>query len=144
MPSRRTAKARGSAAERELLHMFYAEDWGAVRAAGSGSIPLEVPDIIAGHNGRTVAVEVKYCSEDRKYLLKQELDDLLEFGRRTGAECWVGVKFTRRGWWFVRASMMKSSGKNFVLSYEDAQESALSFERLINLPKTIVTEAYSK
>ena len=126
--SRRTAKARGSAAERELLHKLYAEGWGAVRAAGSGSIPLEVPDIIAGTTNRTVAIEVKYCSKDRQYLKTQEVIDLIEFAYRFDCEAWIGVRFTRRGWHFLQAKHIKSSGKHYVVSYEDAQQRGLSFK----------------
>ena len=129
--SRRTAKARGSAAERELLHQFYDAGWGAVRAAGSGSIPLEVPDVIAGHDGRAVAVEAKYCRNNRQYFKDQEVKDLLSFGTRFGCETWVGVKFVRRGWYFVPAHTLMSSGKHFVLSYTDAQERGRDFSQLI-------------
>lgn len=131
MSRRSTAKARGSSAERELLHMFYDQGWGGVRAAGSGSIPLEVPDIIAGNNGRTLAVEVKYCSTQRQYLKNQEVQDLLEFAFRFGCEAWIGVRYTRRGWFFVRASQLTSSGKHFVLAYKDAQKDAIRFEELL-------------
>ena len=129
--SRKTAKARGSAAERELLHKLYNEGWGAVRAAGSGSIPLEVPDIIAGTNNRTIAVEVKYCSKDRQYLRTQEVIDLIEFAHRFDCEAWIGVRYTRRGWYFLQAKHLKSSGKHYVVSYEDAQNRGLRFEELI-------------
>ncbi len=131
MPSRRTAKARGSAAERELLHLFYDAGWGGVRAAGSGSVPLEVPDVIAGHDGRVVAVEAKYCKGDRQYLKDQEVNDLQTFAERFGAEAWVGVKFVRRGWYFVPAHTLLSSGKHYVLPYKDAQERGRNFEQLI-------------
>ncbi len=129
--SRRTAKARGSTAERELLHMLYDEGWGAVRAAGSGSIPLEVPDVIAGTTNRTIAIEIKYCSKDRQYLRTQEVIDLIEFAHRFDCEAWVGVRFTRRGWHFLQAKHLKSSGKHYVVSYADAQKRAQSFEELI-------------
>ncbi len=131
MGAQRTAKARGSAAERELLHALYLAGWGAVRAAGSGSIPLEVPDIIAGHESRTVAIEVKVCGNTRQYFKDQEIIDLREFGRRMGCETWVGVKFLRKGWYFVPAHTLLSSGKNYVLSYEDALERGRSIEQLI-------------
>lgn len=134
MSKRSRAKARGSAAERELLHMFYDNGWGGVRAAGSGSIPLEVPDVIAGHGKRTVAVEAKYCSKDRQYLKDQEVKDLLEFAFRFGCEAWIGVRYTRRGWWFVRATELVSSGKHFVVAYDAVTQSGLSFEELLALP----------
>lgn len=131
MASQRTAKARGSAAERELLHALYDAGWGAVRAAGSGSIPLEVPDIIAGHNSRTIAIEVKVSGNERQYFKNQEIIDLLAFGERMGCETWVGVKFLRKGWYFVPAHTLPSSGKNYVLSYQDATERGRSITQLI-------------
>lgn len=131
MSKRRNAKARGSSAERELLHKLYDEGWGAVRAAGSGSIPLEVPDVIAGNNGRVLAIEAKYCSTNRQYLSKQEVADLLAFSFRFGCEAWIGVRFTRKGWYFIRAAELISSGKNYVVSREEAETNALRFEELI-------------
>lgn len=131
MAGQRTAKARGSSAERELLHALYDHGWGAVRAAGSGSVPLEVPDIIAGGDGRVVAIEAKYCAGDRQYFTMQEITDLKEFSRRFGAEAWVAVKFTRRGWHLVPAHTLLSSGKNYVLSYADAKERARDIARFI-------------
>ena len=131
MVTNKTAKARGSAAEREFLHALYEAGWGAVRAAGSGSIPLEVPDIIAGHEGRVIAVEVKVSGNSRQYFRNEEIVDLRAFAKRFSCEAWVGVKFLRKGWYFVPAHTLLSSGKNFVLSYEDAQERGRSIEQLI-------------
>jgi len=131
MVTSKTAKARGSTAERELLHALYAAGWGAVRAAGSGSIPLEVPDIIAGHNGRTLAIEVKVCGSTRQYFKDQEIIDLRAFADRFGCEAWAGVKFLRKGWFFVPAHTLLSSGKNYVLNFQDAQERGRSITQLI-------------
>lgn len=131
MVTGRTAKARGAAAERELLHRFYDAGWGAVRAAGSGSIPIEAPDVIAGHGDRSLAVEIKVCGNDRQYLKNQEIVDLLAFGERFGAEPWVAVKFLRRGWFFILATDMDSSGKHWVISYDDAKRRGRGFEKLI-------------
>ena len=115
--------------------MLYDEGWGAVRAAGSGSIPIEAPDIIAGSGERSVAIEVKYCSKDRQYLRTQEVLDLLEFADRFGCEAWIGVRFTRRGWHFLKAKHLKSSGKHYVVAYESALKRADSFEELIGKHK---------
>ena len=45
-------KSKGSKAERDLIHMFWAKGFGAMRAAGSGSTQHPSPDVIAG-NGKT-------------------------------------------------------------------------------------------
>lgn len=111
--------------------MLYDEGWGAVRAAGSGSIPVEAPDVIAGTTGRSVAVEIKYCSKDRQYLRTQEVLDLLEFADRFDCEAWVAVRFTRRGWHFLKAKHLKSSGKHYVVAYESALKRAKSFEEFL-------------
>ncbi len=41
-------KSKGSAAERELIHKFWANSWGAIRVAGSGSSQFPSPDILVG------------------------------------------------------------------------------------------------
>ena len=55
-------KKKGINAERELIHMFWAEKWAAIRVAGSGSSKYPSPDILAGNNLRKLAIECKAIS----------------------------------------------------------------------------------
>ena len=48
-------KARGSAAERELVHLFWDAGWAAFRSPASGAMQHDLPDVIAGHGSRKLA-----------------------------------------------------------------------------------------
>ena len=55
--SHSTRKARGSAAERELVHKFWDAGWAAFRAPASGSMDYEIPDVIAGNAQRKLELK---------------------------------------------------------------------------------------
>lgn len=124
-------KRKGINAERELIHLFWENGWAAVRVAGSGSMPHPCADIIAGSNGRIIVIECKTSKKQGIYIPKENVRKLGEFSRILGKEAWVGVKFNRFGWFFIRPDEMKDSGENLFLSVEMAKKQALVFEQLI-------------
>ncbi len=138
--SKRTAKARGSAAERELLHKLHDCGWAVVRAAGSGSTSVEAPDVIAGKKGMFLAIEIKYCSKERQYLRYEEIIDLIEFATRASCEAWIAVRYIRKGWTFVKAAELQSSGKNYVIV---RGEHGISFEELLEKKEKIISSQTS-
>ncbi len=130
------SKRKGSKAERELLHMFWnTRIWAALRAPGSGSTPLPSPDILASNTKRYLAIECKSVRDLKKYFPNEEIEQLVLFAKRFGAEPWVGVRFDREGWYFIKPSMMlRSEGNNFYyVTLEHAQKRGISFEQLISL-----------
>ena len=79
-------KAKGSSAERELVHLFWrTESWACFRAAGSGSTKYPCPDLIAGNNLRKLAIEVKNPGKDYKHLTKEQIEELQQFATTFGA-----------------------------------------------------------
>jgi len=122
---------KGSNAERDLVHRFFDAGWMAMRAAGSGSIGLPCPDVIAGNGSRRIVVECKALAADAKYLTKKEVAELLEFGRTFGAEPWIGIKFDRMGWRFLSCEDARATEKSMVISKEAAEARGLTFEELI-------------
>lgn len=126
-------KSKGTAAERDLIHMFWARGWAAFRAAGSGSVPLPCPDLIAGKADRKLAIEVKVIDGTKKYFTRAEIEDLRNFARRFGAEAWLGVKFNRRGWTFVQAHAVQPTANHFVVS--PAEGGSVDFGGLISPPR---------
>ncbi len=129
------AKSKGSKAERELLHMFWDTNvWAAIRAPGSGSVPLPSPDILASNTKRYLAIECKSVREPKKYFPNEEIDQLTTFAKKFGAEPWVGVRFDREGWFFLRPKdLLRSEGNNFYyITLEHAHKKCLSFEQLIS------------
>jgi Holliday junction resolvase len=131
MPSHRTHKARGSAAERELVHRFWDAGWAAFRSPASGSMGHELPDVIAGHGARKVAIECKITQDEVKYIPKREVEELLFFAQRFGCEAWLGVKFLRKGWFFLNPEDCRQTPESYAIPLADAQRKGLSFEELV-------------
>jgi Holliday junction resolvase len=97
-------KAKGSNAERELISKFWEYGWGAMRAAGSGSTRFPSSDILASNRFRILAIECKAVKSDKKYFEKEEIEQLETFADKFGAEAWIGIRFSRKDWFFVKRS----------------------------------------
>lgn len=124
-------KAKGSNAERDLIHKFNENGWVAIRSAGSGSMQFPSPDILAGNNLRRLAIECKSTADIRKYLTKKEVDELVFFAQKFGAEPWIGVKFDRMEWFFINIEDMEKTDKSYSIDIPSAKRKGLSFEQLI-------------
>jgi Holliday junction resolvase len=121
-------KAKGTGAEREIIHQFWKNGWAAIRVAGSGSIRYPTPDIVASNNLRKVAIEVKATKERAQYITKDQVNELAEFCRLFGAEAWIAVRFDNRGWFFVSLEELRETEGAFVLDYEKAKSIGMTFE----------------
>lgn len=130
-------KAKGTNAERELVHQFWKTGtWAAFRCAGSGSMPYPLPDIIAGNSIRKLAIECKATADSKQYLTKEQVDDLQIFCRKFGAEAWIGVRFDNDKWYFFNIEDMKiSRGNNYLIDFKTAKSKGLEFEELIGVFK---------
>ncbi len=126
-------KSKGSAAERALIHQFWALGWAAMRVAGSGSSQFPSPDLLVGNGKRYIALEVKATKDKKKYFPEQEIVGLEFFSSKFGAEPWVFIKFDRLDSFFVRTSDLTRTSASFVASLELCQEKGLTFERFIEL-----------
>lgn len=125
------AKGKGTNAERDLVHKFWAANWACFRAAGSGSNQYPTPDLIAGNNLRKLAIEVKITAFERQYFDKKEIEDLRLFGTMFGAEPWVAIKFPRTEWLFLMLEDLEEAQKSFVASKEVAERRGLKFEEIV-------------
>ena len=94
-------KEKGSKAERELVTMFWNAGWAAIRVAGSGLTKKPNPDVIAGNGIRRIAVECKTTKQIRKYLTREDVNQLIEFSRKFGAEPWFGIRINNMKWYFI-------------------------------------------
>lgn len=124
-------KAKGSNAERDLIHKFNDNNWVAIRSAGSGSSQYPSPDILAGNNLRRVAIECKSTAEIKKYLTKKEVDELVFFAGKFGAEAWIAIKFDRMNWYFINIEDLDKTEKSYSIDIPLAKHKGLSFEELI-------------
>lgn len=129
-------KAKGTKAERELVHKFWGtEQWVVMRAPGSGSIKYPCPDILAGKPDRKLAIECKSTKSKRQYLTNKEVAELKEFSNIFGAEPWIGVRFdttiNNNNWFFLTMDDLEQTDKHFVVSLENAKRKGLLFEELV-------------
>jgi len=130
------SKRKGDRAERELIHMFFSTGkFAPLRTAGSGSTSLPCPDLLVGGMGRVLAIECK-SSKNKKYIRKEQVDELVEFSTKFGAEPWIGMRFDGKGWFFLDMDNLKmSKGNSYAIDLKLALEKGLSFEKLVNSEK---------
>ncbi len=128
-----SVKRKGINAERDLIHKFWEHGWAAVRIAGSGSSQYPSPDVLAGHQGRRLAIECKVTIDDKKYFPEKEIRLLLYFATAFGAEAWVAVRFLRKPWVFLSIEDLEQTKMSYVVSQEIVERKALSFDELITL-----------
>lgn len=127
------AKAKGSNAERELIHMFWDKGWASVRAAGSGSVQYPCPDLVASNATRTLAIECKSSGDLNRHLPRQQVEDLITFAKMFGAEPWIGARFNDMKWAFFSPDDLRKTGTGFSVSVRMVKEKGLTFEQLIGL-----------
>lgn len=137
-------KAKGSNAERELLHSFWEHGIACMRAAGSGSTRHPCPDLIAGTPLRKLAIECKATGNVKQYLSQQQIAELRTFSTLFAAEPWIAVRFDHYskkdelGWYFLTLDdLRETEGNNYVISVELAKLKGLRFSELINTPSLI-------
>ncbi len=121
-------KGKGTNAERELLHMFWRNNWACTRCAGSGSMRYDSPDLIAGSKGRKLCIECKATSGKIQYFTKEEIFSLRSFSHLFGAEPYVAIKFNGKPWIFRKANDLRESEKSFSIRQDDE---SLAFEDII-------------
>lgn len=123
-------KAKGTNAERELIHILWAKDIPAIRVAGSGSNKYPSPDIIAGTISRKIAIECKSVKSDSKYIPQEEIEELKVFASKFGCEPWVGVRFARREWLFLAIEDLEKTKNSYVIKKERAKLKGLLIDEL--------------
>ena len=126
-------KNKGSRTERELLHMFFDNGWSALRCAGSGNTTELSTDLIAGKNGRVLAIECKSGRREiRRYLQKEQIDGLKEFSKTFGAEAWIGMRYDNEDWLFLEPKHLnKSKNGTLCVDLKLAKKKGILFEELI-------------
>ena len=112
-------KAKGLNAERDLVKIFHSNGWAPLRVAGSGSSPIPLPDILAGNGERNLALECKTTRKNTIYISHEQIDQLLYFAYKFGAEPWLAIRFYRKPWIFYRVSEMTKTEKSYSASIED-------------------------
>ena len=123
--------SKGANAERELMHLFFKEGFSVVRIAGSGTSPLPAPDIIAIKNGRIIAVECKARKAKNLAISVSQIGELLDWAKKAGSEALIGWKIPRKGWFFLKPSKLRNTGKFFTINQKNAMEKGKSLRDII-------------
>lgn len=129
------SKKKGSNAEREIVQKFWEHDWACIRAAGSGSTTFPSPDLLASNSKRIIALECKATKSNVIYIPKEEILQLDRFALTFGAESWLGIKFNRKGWFFIQPEKLPQTTKNYQIKYNACVKLGIQFKELINLYK---------
>lgn len=124
------SKAKGARTERELLNLLWSNSWKCLRIAGSGVMPFPCPDLIAGRNGRSIAIECK-SSKKTIYIEEQQVKELLEFARGFGAEPYLGIRFNNMDWYFLHPKKAKFTGKNYAVSKNLVLKHGITLKNLL-------------
>ena len=124
------SKKKGISAERELLHLFWQKGWAAARVAGSGSISKPSCDLLVGKGKRKFAVECKASRSDKKYIAKEQIEELKKFASVFGLKPLIAIKFLRRGWFFLEPEKLQVKEKEYVISLELAKKKGKKLEEL--------------
>ena len=127
----RDKKGKGTAGERELVHMFWQRGWPCIRVAGSGSGRYPSPDLLAGNRERKVALECKTIGNRNIYISKEQINGLKEFCAGFGAEAYVGVKFPKDGWLFLSLDDLNECKSSYTVSSEIAKAKGFIIDELI-------------
>ena len=123
-------KAKGSKIERELFQIFVENHFRAVRVAGSGVMENAECDIIAGKKGcGKYAIEVKSSKAPIKYITKEQIEKFVIFADIFGLTPVVALRFNREGWLFIHPKHLRDSGKNFVITLEEAKKNGKKFSQ---------------
>jgi Holliday junction resolvase len=106
--------SKGSKGENELGELFGDRDFAWMRQAGSGTADRELPDIAVGNGENFIVFEVKrWGYQDYGYLTKQEVNDLIFFAEKFGAEYYIAARFNRKPWQFLKKEEMHETDKSF-------------------------------
>lgn len=119
--------AKGSAAERELVHTLYSKGWSVMRAPRSGRIGIPSPDVVAAKAGRIIVIEAKARAACFKVEAEQ-LDQLKDWQSRAQAIPYIGWKIARKGWFFLKLEDVVANNGNIGKRFLDGR--ALNIDEL--------------
>lgn len=123
-------KAKGSKIERELFDIFIKNNYRCVRVAGSGVMENADCDLLAGKSGnKKYAIEVKSSKKPVKYISKKQIESFIVFCLIFDLTPVIALRFNREGWIFINPKDLRDSGKNWVITLEEAKQKGKKFSQ---------------
>ena len=113
---------KGYKAEWELFHLLWEKGFAVARVAGSGSSSMPACDLIAGNKKEKLAIEVKASRDEKKYIPKQQIQELIKFSEIFGLKPVVFVKFFRSGWYVFNMDDLKKRSNFFVADLKNGKK----------------------
>lgn len=123
----------GSVEERDLVNKLWAAGFAAMRApASGGATKRPLPDVLAGNGKLYLAIEVKSTKQDHIYIDNEKITNLIEFSDIFGATPYVGAKFIRKPWRFIKLEDLHvTRSNNYRVNTDLAFSEGLDFEEII-------------
>ena len=123
----------GSVEERDLVNKLWAAGFAAMRAPASvGATKRPLPDVLAGNGKLYLAIEVKSTKQDHIYIDNEKITNLIEFSDIFGATPYVGAKFIRKPWRFIKLEDLHvTRSNNYRVNTDLAFSEGLDFEEII-------------
>ena len=84
-------------------------------------------DLIAGKKGKKYCIEVKSSKKPSKYISKDQISRFMTFSEIIGLKPVIALRFNREGWLFLNPKYLKDSGKNFMITLEQAKKKGKKF-----------------
>ena len=124
---------KGSIEERDLVKMFWDAGFAAMRApASGGATKRPLPDVLAGNGDKYLAIEVKSTRQEHIYIDNEKISNLVEFCDIFGAVPYVGAKFIRKPWRFIKISdLYVTRSNNYRVNLDLAFRKGLEFSEII-------------
>ena len=128
-----SANRKGDRRERELVNQLDEAGFAVMRAPASGSATdRDLPDVLAGDDGRFYAIEAKSSSGDPIYLSGEEVEALIYFAQNFGAKARIAVRFDREDWYFFHpGDLYTTDGGNYRVKKETALTEGTDFDELV-------------
>lgn len=124
---------KGSVEERDLVNKLWDAGFAAMRApASGGATKRPLPDVLAGNGELYLAIEVKSTRQDHIYIDNEKIANLREFSEIFGAVPYVGAKFIRKPWRFIRLEDLHvTRSENYRVNTDLAFSEGKDFEEII-------------
>ena len=98
-----------------------------IRAPRSGSIGLASPDIIAAKPGKLIVIECK-AREEAFTVEKDQLEELLQWQDKAGAQAYIAWKISHKEWCFLHLKDVIENKGNIGKKFAEAK--GFSIEKL--------------
>jgi Holliday junction resolvase len=123
----------GSVEERDLVNKLWEAGFAAMRApASGGATKRPLPDVLAGNGKLYLAIEVKSTRQEHIYIDNEKIKNLIEFSEIFGATPYVGAKFIRKPWRFIKLEDLHvTRTENYRVNTDLAFSKGLDFEEII-------------